>query len=633
MKKLVVLSICLFYVLASHALDFTVGKLKYTVNADSVSVMVAHTEPYEIEGDFVIPDSVMFEEKMYAVTSIGNYAFNSNYYLTSLTIPKGITSIGAYAFISCIRLREFVVAEDNPVVTAQDGVLFSKSKDTIISYPNKGADDYVIPSYVKVIGNSAFYNCYNLRSVVLPEGLTIISESAFNICTNLASVAIPDGVTFIGANSFKNCDAITSVVVPESVTSIGTSAFSSCDKLVSATFPSKVTTIGKNVLFGCAEFRILICRNAVPPLIDSLEFETSHLYPILFVPDSAGTAYSNAPGWRNFSTILEEGDSIGYNVTLEQAGTLLDSIKEENLKKVYKLTISGPLNGIDLEVIQKRLPILRILDMGNATLNSGQRVPDKLPYNMFDGRKYLKSVTLPSNITSIGENAFRNCDDLTSVKMPEGLSEIENFAFQNCHALSSVSFPSTLNVIGFYAFQNCMGLSSLVIPEGVINIVNNSFKDCGGLKSISIPSSVTSIWEEAFIGCCELKSIRSDNSVPPAIRESSFFYVNKDSCIVYVPAGSKAAYMAADQWKDFKNIVEMGVTEQPELNTLPLTLFAEGDGILVKGVKEGETISVYSSTGVLLQSLTANGDEQRITLSKGAIYIVKAGNQIVKLAL
>jgi len=632
MKKLVVLSICLFYVMASHALDFTVDKLKYTVNADSVSVMVAHTEPYDIEGDFVIPDSVIFEEKMYAVTSIGDYAFNSNYYLTSLTIPKGITSIGACAFISCIRLREFVVAEDNPVVTAQDGVLFSKSKDTIISYPNNGAVDYVIPSSVKVIGNSAFYNCYNLRSVVLPEGLTIISESAFNICRNLASVAIPDGVTFIGANSFRNCDAITSVVVPESVTSIGTYAFNSCDKLVSATFPSKVTTIGKNVLFECAEFRTLICRSAVPPLIDSLEFETSHPYPILFVPDSAGAAYSNAPGWRNFSAILEEKDRLGYNVTLKEAGTLLDSIKEENLNKVYKLTISGPLNGIDLEVIQKRLPILRILDMGNATLNSGQRVPDKLPYNMFDGRKYLQSVTLPSNITSIGENAFRNCDDLTSVKMPEGLTEIENFAFQNCHALLSVSFPSTLTVIGFYAFQNCMGLSSLVIPEGVIEIVDYSFKNCGGLKSLSLPSSVTSIWEEAFIGC-ELKSINSHNSVPPAIRESSFFYVNKDSCIVYVPAGSKAAYMVADQWKEFKNIVEFNVTEQPETIASPLTIFADGDGILVKGVKEGETISVFSLTGIPLLSLTAKGHEQRITLSKGAIYVVKVGNQIVKLAL
>ena len=56
------------------------------------------------EGDIVIPETVVFNERTYRVTSIGKEAFAFCYPLTSITIPNSVTSIGRHAFVGCDSL-------------------------------------------------------------------------------------------------------------------------------------------------------------------------------------------------------------------------------------------------------------------------------------------------------------------------------------------------------------------------------------------------------------------------------------------------------------------------------------------------------------------------------------------------
>ena len=126
------------------------------------------------------------------------------------------------------------------------------------------------------------------------------------------------------------------------------------------------------------------------------------------------------------------------------------------------------------------------------------------------------SVTYNSvsySVTSIGNNAFRDCTGLTSVTIPNSVTSIGERAFFGCTGLTSVTISNSVTSIGDGAFYKCSGLTSVTIPNSVTSIGTDAFLDCSCLNSIEIPNSVTSIGTEAFRGCSGLTSVTIGNSV------------------------------------------------------------------------------------------------------------------------
>ena len=74
----------------------------------------------------------------------------------------------------------------------------------------------------------------------------------------------------------------------------------------------------------------------------------------------------------------------------------------------------------------------------------------------------LKSLTIPSGITQIGEYAFRNCVNLKSLKLPETLKDIEHGAFLGCSSLTSFEIPSNVKIICNGAFAECNNLTHII---------------------------------------------------------------------------------------------------------------------------------------------------------------------------
>ncbi len=125
----------------------------------------------------------------------------------------------------------------------------------------------------------------------------------------------------------------------------------------------------------------------------------------------------------------------------------------------------------------------------------------------------LKSITIPNSVTTIGDDAFENCDSVTSITIPNSVTTIGEYAFRSCDSLISITIPNSVTTIGAFAFGNCNSLKSITIPDSVTTIEGFVFYDCDSLTSITIPDSVTTIGDSAFYDCDSLTSITIPDSV------------------------------------------------------------------------------------------------------------------------
>ena len=227
-------------------------------------------------------------------------------------------------------------------------------------------------------------------------------------------------------------------------------------------------------------------------------------------------------------------------INLDKAGTLPDRISESQKYLITNLKIVGEVNGTDWKFIREMAGRdynryltdgkLSILDLSDAKIVEGgsyyyryQDVShkdyyeytsnDKLGDLAFNGCSGLTSLTLPSNVTSIGRYAFGGCRELTSLTIPSSVTSIGDGAFYDCRGLTSLTIPSSVTSIGESAFSFCSGLTSFAIPSSVTSIGDDAFRGCSGLTSLTIPSSVTSIGEGAFSDCSGLTSLTIPSSV------------------------------------------------------------------------------------------------------------------------
>jgi len=176
------------------------------------SIILSSVTTIEI-GAFVSCSNLISITIPNSVTSIGPNVFQSCNMLSSITIPNSVISIGDYAFNECINLGNINVVDENQYYRSIDGVLFNKSKTTLIQYPiGNSRTTYTIPSFVTIIGLTAFRKCTLLNSVKLPtSGLITIGQQAFESCINLTSIIIPSSVTAIGHLAFIGCTQLLSV--------------------------------------------------------------------------------------------------------------------------------------------------------------------------------------------------------------------------------------------------------------------------------------------------------------------------------------------------------------------------------------------------------------------------------------
>ncbi len=155
------------------------------------------------------------------VTSIGTRAFSGNEGitgattgLTSVTIPASVTSIGEGALAGCDGLTSITVHPANPAYSSADGILFDKSKTTLIQFPTCKSGAYTIPSSATSIGTRAFAGCSGLTSIMIPASVTSIGMAAFAHCESLKTAIFTGNAPTMGSGIARKGSKVFDSSVP-----------------------------------------------------------------------------------------------------------------------------------------------------------------------------------------------------------------------------------------------------------------------------------------------------------------------------------------------------------------------------------------------------------------------------------
>lgn len=163
---------------------------------------------------------------------------------------------------------------------------------------------------------------------------------------------------------------------------------------------------------------------------------------------------------------------------------------------------------------------------GRLTISGTGAMEDYSFYDKAPWYEYMYSinrVVIQKGITSIGKNAFWDCEYLTGVTIPEGVESIGDYAFLSCKRLRRITIPDGVTHIGRNAFDNCARLVDITLPESATSIGEGAFDGCDAIENFALPSGMTSIAAHTFFGCRALKNIVIPDGVT-SIGERAFSY-------------------------------------------------------------------------------------------------------------
>jgi len=459
------------------------------------------------------------------VTTIGTQCFRYNTVLTSVTVSSGITTIGSYAFQGCTALASITIPS---TVTHISEWAFSGTHISSISMPSAltylgwrafSGCTYLtslsLPNGITYIGSYLAYGCTALTSVTLGNAVTSFGTNCFDGCTALATINIPSTVTTLGAYDFQGTH-LTSVTIPDGVAVIPDYVFKDCVYLTTVTIGSGVTTIGNQSFYGCTALTDMYFLGLTAPTYVG----SNWIYrTVLGYSVAVGHAYtdSNFPAPGNIWSYLTMGDYITrqdgdyvYNIISGQA---------------FIVDYTGSGGNV---VIPATLGGSPVVSIGNYAMSNITA---------------LTSVTIPSNITTIGAGAFYGCSNLVSITFL-GLTAPTSVGTNwvtGCnanirgHAYVASNFPTPGNyftgllmgayisdifgdfryaiVAGTATITGYIGTNSTLIIPSTINgytvttIGYESFSSSTYPTSVTIPNTITTIEGRAFYGCSNLVNI------------------------------------------------------------------------------------------------------------------------------
>ncbi len=316
-------------------------------------------------------------------------------------------------------------------------------------------------------------------------------------------------ISSILKEAFAGNDTLTEIIVPTTVEEIGEGAFSKMHALEKLTVPF----IGKN-----ANADTFMNETASSP---NKSVDKARTFGYFFGKDS-----------------YEGATKITQQFILDEQDDTADSSGNQSSTVETTFEYFVPITLTEVTVAPKET------EKGYG-----------LPMYAFAGNNLLEKVNLNGKFRAIGDSAFENCSHLTAISIPSDVTRIGDYAFSACTGIEDIIFeensslkeigdsafraikvknltlPSGVESIGEYCFASMVlgidvnissKLESIVLPEGLKTIGRYAFFKCEYLKTVTLPLSLELLPSFSFAGCSKLEKIKYNGNFDDLAKEENW---------------------------------------------------------------------------------------------------------------
>ena len=489
-------------------------------------------------------------------------------------------------FISALLLLCSTMAYSSVLI---DGIYYSLGTSTaaVVSGDTKYTGNVVIPEVVTYegvdytvtsIGQSAFYQCRGLESVVIPNSVITISFGAFQACSNLESVTIGNGLLGCYNSAFKGCEnlsevhinsldnwfninfndalanplyyarkmylngeLVTSIVVPDNITEIKPYLFEKYQLTGELVIPYGVTKIGKKAFaYGQSLASITISKTVLE--IDS-SFYGGKSKKFIFL--------GNTPPRHVDDRIFQPTADLIY---VSNNSTYGFGIQYERLSSMFE--VGGvkyvPLNTTECDVIDSRYndSAANVVVDSVVTYSRRTLVVKDIKDCAFYNNDYVKRAYV-NNDGYVGASAFQDCDNLAGEVVVENNGEIRKLAFNSCDAIEGVKISNN-GYVGVGAFHDCDAIVNADIKNNG-NIESSAFSYCGALENVNIRNNGY-VGNQVFYNCDNMISANVD--CLSAVKDSAFMHCLKLNNLVL---GENIEYLKEAAFRNCRSLPSLDI--------------------------------------------------------------------------
>ncbi|MBQ0101336.1 MAG: leucine-rich repeat protein [Firmicutes bacterium] len=438
------------------------------------------------------------------ITSIGSHAFGFYNDIEVVVFPDSLLEIGKESFVGCARLSDINLSNVEIIGENAFGGLssltsvsgdkvhvigkgaFSGSGLVSVSFSGLLTElfestffdcqklERITAPGVGVIGHRCFYNCRSLNYTSFSGNLTTIGSYAFNGCESLESFEFRSSLVSLGEFAFS-CSGIRNLIFNSGFNAVPEGAFENCGKLSSVQLGNNITTISERAFASCGALEKIT-------LSDRIQY---------IAPYSLGYYYIN-------DVLLQDSYSkySAFDFTIYgPEPSVVKNYAEENgfvfISTGFISSASGNINESVTWKIDTTTGLLKVKGSGSLPDYAS---PSETPWYLY--KEYITSASF-EGVKNVPSCSFTDYAGFDLINLSSSVTSIGDFAFSNT-AIGNLTLPKNLTDIGESAFENCSNITQLSFPTSLDNIGENAFRGLDGLTSVYIPESVSFIGDRAI---------------------------------------------------------------------------------------------------------------------------------------